>query len=146
MSQSILKSIPFFSELTEKELAVFEPHARVKFFRAGAVLGEEETLSLQCHIIQSGKVEVLKNPGEANETVLATLGENEFFGEMAFLSGAPRSATIRVTEDMSTMSFSVPAVDSIGHEHPAIALKIYRQWLNKSIEHIRSMNVALSEQ
>ena len=142
---SLLKDIPFFSELTDKEIIVFEPHTHIKFFKAGTLLEEEETFALQCHIVQSGKAEVIKNPGAPGETVLATLGKDEFFGEMAFLSGENRAAAIRVAEDMSTMSFSVPAVDSVGQDHPSIALKIYRQWLNKSIEHIRSMNVKLSK-
>jgi len=44
-------------------------------------------------------VEVVKNLGSPKETVLATLGPGDFFGETALLDGYPRTASIRALED-----------------------------------------------
>ncbi|MBI3443916.1 MAG: cyclic nucleotide-binding domain-containing protein [Magnetospirillum sp.] len=47
-------------------------------------------------IIQSGKIELLKG-----ETIIAELGPNTIFGEMALIDGAPRMATARAKFDTS---------------------------------------------
>ncbi|MEO7092344.1 MAG: Crp/Fnr family transcriptional regulator [Polyangiales bacterium] len=49
-------------------------------------------------VLQQGRIRILKRVANG-ERVLATLGPGEFFGEMAILSGNPRTATAVVTED-----------------------------------------------
>ena len=60
------------------------------------------------YIIKSGRVLISRYAGE-KKVILDTLSENEFFGEMALLSGRKRSATatalvntvlIAITKDM----------------------------------------------
>jgi Cyclic nucleotide-binding domain len=47
------------------------------------------------YTIVSGEVEVIREDPERGETVLARLGPGEYFGEMALVSDAPRTATVR---------------------------------------------------
>jgi CRP/FNR family transcriptional regulator len=54
-------------------------------------------------IVQSGLVKI-SLPGETgDEAILATLGPGDFFGELALLDGAPRSATATALEATETM-------------------------------------------
>ncbi|CAA6603805.1 Cyclic nucleotide-binding domain (CNMP-BD) protein (modular protein) [Rhodospirillaceae bacterium LM-1] len=54
----------------------------------------------EAFIIESGLVEILAK-GESGEFVrLNSLGKGELFGELALLDGMPRSATVRVVEDV----------------------------------------------
>jgi CRP/FNR family cyclic AMP-dependent transcriptional regulator len=59
-------------------------------FKEGAAPGE-------VYLIKSGAVEISKQ-GAEGKIVLATLGKNEIFGEMALIDQQPRSASARAIE------------------------------------------------
>src|SRR3954471_24489263 len=61
-------------------------------FAAGTVLFEEGQPGHVMYIVVAGEIEIRRRVGDAAR-VLAVLGGGEFFGEMAILSGRPRSAT-----------------------------------------------------
>jgi len=61
------------------------------------------------YIIARGKVEVLADDAESAKALngpLAVLGEGHAFGEMALLSGRPRTATIRAVEETDLLEIS----------------------------------------
>ena len=49
--------------------------------------------------ILNGSVEVTVDAGQPSEKKLTTLGQGDFFGEMAVMAGRERSGTITVLED-----------------------------------------------
>jgi CRP-like cAMP-binding protein len=57
------------------------------------------------YIVARGKVEVL-NGDEPNGSAIAVLGPGHAFGEMALLSGGPRTATIRAAEDTELLEIA----------------------------------------
>jgi CRP-like cAMP-binding protein len=57
------------------------------------------------YIIVDGKVDVIREATGAT-MLLATLGPGEVFGEMALLSNAPRSATVRALTSVETYTLS----------------------------------------
>jgi CRP/FNR family cyclic AMP-dependent transcriptional regulator len=72
-------------------------------FAKGTILFHEgDTQSKEMYVIHKGKVKISKKVGN-QETVLAYLGQGEFFGEMAILNNKPRSATAEVTEDSTLL-------------------------------------------
>ena len=56
-------------------------------------------------MIIEGEVDVVLESAGGESTV-ATLGRNEFFGEMALLSNMPRTTTIRAKTPLTLLSFS----------------------------------------
>ncbi len=75
-------------------------------------------------IIASGKAEVVKGADGANPSVLATLGEGDFFGETALMERQPRNATVRALE--ATECVAIWRVDfrSEVRRRPEIAVKM----------------------
>jgi CRP-like cAMP-binding protein len=58
------------------------------------------------YVIRAGKVRVLKDSA-GRQRMVTTLGPGDFFGEMAVVTGRPRSATVEVVEDAELLK--VPA-------------------------------------
>lgn len=97
-----------------------------KEFPKGTILFREGEPGREMYIIQKGKVEVRKRVGQT-EKVLAELGEGEFFGEMALLLGADRSATVEVIEDSRILVVQPEAFESLLKSNIEIALKMLKK-------------------
>jgi CRP/FNR family transcriptional regulator, cyclic AMP receptor protein len=69
-------------------------------------------------IIGEGSVEVVKNMGRSQETVLAILLPRDFIGEMSIIDSVARSASVRAVEE--TTLFSLRGIDlyHLFQKHP----------------------------
>jgi len=86
-------------------------------------------------IIVSGRVNVFRALEDGAKVCLNTLGPGECFGEMALLTGKPRSASIETTEPTSLLIIPKDEFDSLLKTHPTLNahfLKVLSEWLNKS--------------
>jgi DNA-binding CsgD family transcriptional regulator len=72
--------------------------AKIREYRKSEVIFEEGSTGVEMFIVYSGKVRLsTKEPGR--EITLATMGSGEFFGEMAVIDSAFRTATAIADED-----------------------------------------------
>jgi CRP/FNR family transcriptional regulator, cyclic AMP receptor protein len=74
-------------------------------YKAGQVIFKEDDSEDTMYFIKEGKVEISKRMGDADQ-VIAFLGPNDFFGEMALLSKAPRSATAKAVKETTVIVFN----------------------------------------
>ncbi len=74
-------------------------------FKAQEILFREGDSSRDLYVIRSGTVEVSKAMGDKNIPI-AMLGKGSFVGEMSFISGLPRSATVSAVEDVEASIIS----------------------------------------
>jgi CRP/FNR family cyclic AMP-dependent transcriptional regulator len=97
--EEMLANAPLFAEFGSAELKRLARDLYPRLHQAGEVILKEGEEAAGFYIVASGRVEVVKGLGGPKETVLATLGPGDFFGETALLDGYPRSASIRALED-----------------------------------------------
>ncbi|MBU0727586.1 cyclic nucleotide-binding domain-containing protein [Patescibacteria group bacterium] len=96
--QEILKNIPFFADLSDEDLNAIISKIEMQYFPADHVLFEEGDPGDMMYIIKRGQVQVLRD-----NTILAVLSDNDFFGEMALVSDEPRNATCRTVTDVEVL-------------------------------------------
>jgi len=94
-----------------------------QLFPAGTVLFEEGQACTGMFIIQTGKVRLFKRVG-AKEVTIDTLGEGDFFGEMACLIGRPRSINAIVEQDSELLVVSPEILESLFRRTSGMSLKI----------------------
>jgi CRP/FNR family cyclic AMP-dependent transcriptional regulator len=90
-----LRAVPFFSELSKKDLAVVAQQTDEIDVDTGKVLAREGDFGDEFFVIESGTADVTVD-GER----IAELGPGDFFGEMALLEADRRNATVTATSPM----------------------------------------------
>jgi len=122
-----LKNVKLFSELSPESLAKLGSRLKTVDFPASEVIVREGAPGVSMYIIRSGLVEVRKkDPTTGIDFLVAQLGEGAAVGEMALLTGRPRSAT--VTTVKATVVFTLTRSDfrNLLTQHPEISLGLAR--------------------
>ena len=98
--------------------------AKIRQYRKSDVIFDEGTTGVEMFIIYSGSVRLsTKEPGR--EITLATIGPGEFFGEMAVIDSAFRTATAVADEDGTKLVvLDQKKFREIVREHPEFAMTI----------------------
>jgi NTE family protein/lysophospholipid hydrolase len=76
------------------------------------------------YIVVSGRLRVEATAADGTRTRLAELGAGETVGEMAVISGEPRSATVYATRDTQLARLSRESVDRVVIRHPHAMLRM----------------------
>jgi CRP-like cAMP-binding protein/small-conductance mechanosensitive channel len=94
-----IRSIALFADLPEAEQHVLAAHLVPAPFVAGSVITRQGAVAHWLYLVIHGEADVVVD-GPAGRTVVARLGDGEFFGEMGLLTGEPRSATVLAVTDV----------------------------------------------
>ena len=103
------------------DLSMFERFA--KTFDAGQIIFCEYEPGDSFYLIQSGRVKIVKIFGSIEKTI-DILKPGEFFGEMALLENAPRSASIVALDDCKLLEFNRSNFEVLMTGNPQMALKL----------------------
>lgn len=117
-----------------KELFHGLPHDRVGYLRVlnthfgrnygrGEYLFHEEDLGHDFYYVVSGTIAITRKG-----TVLRELGQNEYFGEMAFLTEAPRTAdAVVVSEGAKVLVINKEILETLLLEEPGITMTFLKE-------------------
>jgi CRP-like cAMP-binding protein len=96
---SFLKASDLFENQPDEVLRAVLAQGQLLEFGAGAVVFRQGDRGDRLYIVRAGVVEVVAAPSDGSEpTPVAYLGPGEVIGELALLTGSPRSATVRCPE------------------------------------------------
>jgi CRP/FNR family cyclic AMP-dependent transcriptional regulator len=97
-----LAGVPLFAGLDEAGLAGLVQGMRARRFRRGETVFHVGDPGDALFIVISGSIKITLPAESGDEAILATLRPGDFFGELALLDGAPRSATAIAIEPTET--------------------------------------------
>ncbi|MCC6717517.1 MAG: Crp/Fnr family transcriptional regulator [Acetobacteraceae bacterium] len=89
-----LARVPFLAGLPAPVAADFAPRIRWAEHPPGRMLVDFDDPSSDVFFVATGKVRVVVRTGGGNELILEDIAAGGFFGEMAAIDGAPRSASV----------------------------------------------------
>jgi CRP/FNR family transcriptional regulator, cyclic AMP receptor protein len=94
-SADVLKKVPLFADLDDRELEQIASSMRERTFGAGDTVTQEGAGGAGFFVVESGEAEVTVE-GQPR----GTIGPGDYFGEIALLTGSDRTATIKATSDL----------------------------------------------
>jgi CRP-like cAMP-binding protein len=118
--QGALLSTPIFRSLGKRELRGLEDIANLHLFSGGQLVFQEGDPGRSIYIILDGRVQIFTQDHQGKEFPLATLESNQFFGEMALLSGKPRSSSVATAKESLLAEFSYKNMQRIMMRYPQI--------------------------
>jgi CRP-like cAMP-binding protein len=77
------------------------------------------------YVIRAGRVRVLKE-SNGRRRMVTTLGPGDFFGELAVVTGQPRSATVEVTEDAELLRVPADKLEEMISGRGEVAVRLIR--------------------
>jgi CRP/FNR family cyclic AMP-dependent transcriptional regulator len=137
-----LEKISLFAGLSKVDLDAVSSLAVTRNFPKNALVMCEGDQSDSLYIVLSGKVKVFLSDEEGKEVTLNMQGEGEYFGELALLDEAPRSASVMTAEDTKLAIISKKSFDECMKNNPEIAMKVMRglaRRLRELTENVRSL-------
>lgn len=121
-----LKAVPFFTQLSDRELDVVRGVSVEKSYPKSAVVLTEGEMGDSLYMIQTGKVKVFIGDEDGREIILKILGPGDFFGEMSMIDKQPRSASVTTLESSTFHILSHSAFEKCVETAPRIANMVMR--------------------
>ena len=117
----LIRSVPLFSRCDEDEVEAIASAADMIDVPAGMQLVAEGQHTNEFVVIAEGAADVTQNTVK-----VAGLGPGDFFGEIALLTGSPRTATVTASEPSTLLVLTDRAFWQVTEEMPSIQANALR--------------------
>ena len=115
----LLKKVPLFAECSKAELRELAMTADEIDLRDGHVLTREGRPGREFFVLVEGTARVTRK-----SKTIANLGAGDWFGEIALLTDAPRTATVTATSPVDVLVITDRRFRRVVETMPTIALKV----------------------
>ncbi|MDQ6793340.1 MAG: Crp/Fnr family transcriptional regulator [Chloroflexota bacterium] len=143
-----LATVPLFAGLDPDALDALGRTMRAQRFKRGEVVFHVGDPGDALFVVTSGAVKITLPSEAGDEAILATLRPGDFFGELALLDGAPRSATAAALEPTDTLVLPRAGFRELVSAQPAIrdalfaALAAELRRLTVHVEELHFLDIA----
>ena len=111
--------IPLFSDLTQEEFNDFTNRMQFHTEPAGKAIVKEGEPGASVYVVTRGTVKVFTTV-DGKQVELAVLQPSDFFGEIAFLTGKPRTATVETLEECDILEVAEDQLADLIRTKPRI--------------------------
>ena len=95
----ILKAVPMFVGLSDRELSVLEAMLEIENFQAGRLIIRQHEIDRSLYTIIDGSVSITRTSPDGHKIELAVVRRGEVLGELSALDAGPRSADATAIQD-----------------------------------------------
>jgi CRP-like cAMP-binding protein len=124
-TESHLRGLKLLAGLSPGQLEDISRRLKPARYRQGEVVIRQGDAGNEMFFIESGQVQVVRGSAP-NALILADLGAGELFGEMALLTGSPRSATVSAISDVDLWAMPQADFEDVVTAYPNLALALGR--------------------
>ena len=138
----LLRSMELFGELADNELGKIARLLKELKAAENEIIFEQGDAGDALYIVLSGRVRIASTDHFGRERVLAFYGPGEFFGDMAVLTGEPRSATASASTDVRLLQLRKEDFDML----VATSVGIMRGMMRVMVERQAALNTRLTQE
>src|ERR671911_409360 len=120
-----LRHVPLLADLSQEDLEHLYKMAETVSIPAGELVLREGDPGDSLYVVLDGELEVTKRHG-SQDVLLAVYKAGQFFGEMALLEQAPRSASVRTLRESRLLLISQAAFKTLLSCSPSAPFRILR--------------------
>lgn len=128
---NVLARSPLFEMLGTSERERIASGLELVILRSGETLFQRGAEGAAIYLIKSGRVEVRGEAPGGQDVALATLAPHQFFGEVSFLTGVPRTATIIALEDCELLKLDGQELRRLVDDHPELTEVLRRYHMDR---------------
>jgi len=140
----LLRQVPIFAEIEPSKLKLLAFMSERVGFDSGKRLMRQGDPADAAYLIIDGHAEViLETP--AGPVIVATLGANDFVGEMGILGDVPRNATVRAKDRLIALRISKEPFMRMVREFPTMAVSIMQELAHRVDSTNHQLSTALAE-
>lgn len=139
-----LRRVKILGGMSDEELERFAKFMEVEKVPQWATIVKQGDPGDTMYLILQGELRVRINVG-GRETILATLGAGEFFGDISLFDQGPRSADVVANSDSILLKISSAAVEELSRQAPELATPFLRNIGRTLSARIRADNKRLSD-
>jgi CRP/FNR family transcriptional regulator, cyclic AMP receptor protein len=118
-SADLLRQVPLFSGLDDRELESLADEFNERRFGAGEKIAMEGEGGLMFFVVESGEATV-----EVHGEEVGRLGPGSAFGEIALIDRRPRTATVTAESELKTYGLPVFVFRPFVESRPQVAWKL----------------------
>jgi CRP-like cAMP-binding protein len=118
-SPALLRNVPLFSDLDERDLESLAEEFNERRFSAGDTVALEGEGGLMFFVVESGELSV-----EVHGDAVSTIGPGAAFGEIALIDRRPRTATVTAATDVKAYGLPVFVFRPFVEARPQLAWKL----------------------
>jgi CRP-like cAMP-binding protein len=115
----LLKRIPLFAECSKSELEAISRVADELTLPAGRVVMRQGARGRELVVLVDGEATV-----ERDGATVATIRGGDFLGELALITGKPRTATVTALTDLRTLVLDGISFDRLLRDVPSVSVKV----------------------
>lgn len=135
-----LPAYELFKGLSQSQVLTLAPLLKRKRFTKGDVIIQVGDQATDLFFLARGAVSVLIGGGEHPARRLATFSAGMFFGEMAILDRALRSARVVADTEVDCDLLNVEDFNHLSHEHPDIKITVLQNLAFELCQRLRKAN------
>ena len=146
--RAAIVGMPLFHDLQDEDVDRIAASVRTRRYRRGEVIFHQGDPGDALFIVLSGRVKISSPSDTGVEAILATLRQGEFFGALALLDGASRSASATAVAATETLILPREQFRQLVNDVPAIRDHVFAELahelrrLTNHVEELHFLDIA----
>ena len=138
---NLLRGLPIFEGLGDGELRKMARLFTQKLYRAGETIFGKGDSGNEAYVVMRGAIDILLEP---DKKPIATIGNGQILGELAFLDGAKRGAIARASKPSILLIIQRSAFNMLAQQEPKLGMVVMRNIARELSNRLRKTTLAMA--